>query len=187
VSYVIKQYQDTDMASFKEKFFNAIDEAKVPREEAESEFKDDDFRWAETQRGVDSPTGKTRILINHKAFGKNPDTGPDYETEMLIGEGLHLIKEIDPSRAERLYQAAVNDPRVLGWLEESYVKATNKGEKRPFDKWVKNSRLDQIVGGYILGGKSSSVPTMQAWPTERLPYGESFKNEIEALKKDLGL
>jgi hypothetical protein len=35
-------------------------------------------------------------------------------------EGLHLIKEIDPERAERLYQSAVTDPSTLGWLKESY-------------------------------------------------------------------
>ena len=62
-----------------------------------------------------------------------------------------------------------------------------KGEKRPFESWVRNSRLDQIIGGYLFGGKNSSVPTMQAWPTEKLPYGTEFKEEIIKLKKDLGL
>ena len=58
--------------SFKDQFYKAIEDATVPREETESEFADDDFRWAETQRGDDSPTGKPRILINHKAFAKTP-------------------------------------------------------------------------------------------------------------------
>ena len=173
--------------SFKDQFYKAIEDATVPREETESEFADDDFRWAETQRGDDSPTGKPRILINHKAFAKNPDTGPDYEKEMLIGEGLHLIKERDPPRAERLYQSAVNDPAVLGWLKESFVREQNRGEKRPFESWVKHSRLDQIIGGFLLGGENSSVPTMKAWPTARLPYGTDFKQELETLKTDLGL
>ena len=174
--------------SFKEKFYQAIEEAKVDPEEAQLEFSDDDFRWAETKIGEDSETRKTRILINHKAFKKNPDTGPEYEKEMLINEGLHLIKDIDPERAERLYQKAINDPPVLRWLQESFTREKEaRGEERSFESWVKNSRLDQIIGGYLLGGKNSSVPTMQAWPTEKLPYGTEFKEEVIKLKKDLSL
>ena len=175
------------MTRFKDKFYNAIQEAVVANHEENSmEFKDDDFRWAETKLGEDSPTGKPRIYVNHKKFMENK-AGRNYLDEMLLGEGLHLIKEIDPERAEKLYEAAVNDPETLQWLRESYKYETNRGEKRKFVPWVKNSRLDQIIGGYFLGGNKSSVPTMKDWPTERLPYGTIFKQELEKLKKDLDL
>ena len=173
--------------TFKDKFYRIIEEYKATNEESAAEFKENDFRWAETKIGEDSPTGKPKIYINHKAFKNNPDTGENYEKEMLIGEGLHLIKEIDPKKADKLYDAAINDPPVLNWLKESYRYEQNRGEQRPFEQWVKASRLDQIIGGYLLGGKKSSVPTMQAWPTERLPYGTKFKDELEKLKKELEL
>lgn len=173
--------------TFKDKFFKVIEEYKATDEESAAEFKEGDFRWAETKTGGDSPTGKPKIFINHKKFKENPDTGKEYVKEMLIGEGLHLIKEIDPTKAEQLYNAAINDPPVLKWLKESYRYEQNRGEQRPFEKWVKTSRLDQVIGGYLLGGKKSSVPTMQGWPTERLPYGTKFKDELEKLKKELGL
>ena len=173
--------------TFKDQFFSAIQESMVPLEESSNEFQEGDMRWAETKRGDDSPTGKPQIYINQKAFEKNPQTGPNYVQEMLIGEGLHLIKDIDPERADRLYETAINDKETLGWLKESYKYSKDRGEKRPFKDWVKNSRLDQIVGGYLLGGPQSSVPTMQSWPTERLPYGQNFKAELDKLKKDLGL
>jgi len=165
---------------FKDKFYGALQQYQATEEESAAEFEDNDFRWAETKMGGDSPTGIPKIYINHQKFKDNPDTRENYVQEMLIGEGLHLIKEIDPERAERLYTTAVNDPDVLGWLKESYRYEQNRG-------WVKHSRLDQIIGGYLLGGKNSSVPTMQSWPTERLPYGTKFKAEVESLKKDLGL
>jgi len=173
--------------TLKDKFYRLLEESVAPAEESLKEFADDDFRWAETKTGDDSPTGKPMIYINHKKFQKNPDTGQNYVKEMLIGEGLHLIKEIDPERAEKLYESAVNDPDVNKWLKESYKYEQNRGENRPFEQWVKTSRLDQIVGGYLLGGEQSSVPTMKVWPKDRLPYGTKFKAELEKLKKDLDL
>jgi len=176
------------MPTLKEKFYSALEEAAATEEEVMQEFKDDDFRWAETKLGEDSPTGKPRIYINHKKFKKNPDTGENYVKEMLVGEGLHLLKEIDPERAETIYQAAVSDPKTLQWLKESYKhEQETRQEARPFDQWVKHSRLDQVVGGYLLGGEKSSIPTMKAWPTQRLPYGTTFKAELDKLKSDLGL
>jgi len=174
------------MPDFKTKFYKAIEEAVVSPEEASQEFGEEDFRWAETRMGEDSPTGRPQIYINDSKFQKF-NAGPNYKKEMLIGEGLHLLKEIDPERAERLYQSAVNDPATLGWLKESFKREAERGEQRTFEKWVRTSRLDQIVGGYLLGGKNSSVPTMRDWPTERLPYGKTFKAEIEKLKADLDL
>ena len=133
--------------TFKDKFYKLIEEYKATDEESATEFKEGDFRWAETKIGDDSPTGKPKIFINHKKFKDNPDTGEDYVREMLIGEGLHLIKEIDPKRADQLYKSAINDPPVLKWLKESYRYEQNRGEQRPFEQWVKASRLDQIIGG----------------------------------------
>mgnify|MGYP003641686096 CR=1 FL=1 len=169
---------------FKDKFYKAVNEAYDPEANI---FSQNDFRFAETQRGEDSPTGKTRIVLNHNKLKKS-GAGTNYVNEMLIGEGLHLIKDIDPARANRLYDKAINDPPVLNWLKESYKREQQSNdEKRSFDKWVKTSRLDQIIGGYLLGGSSSSIPTMKAWPVDKLPYGTEFKKELDILKVDLDL
>ena len=45
------------MPDFKTKFYKAIEEAVVSPEEASQEFGEEDFRWAETRMGEDSPTG----------------------------------------------------------------------------------------------------------------------------------
>ena len=47
---------------FKDKFYKAVNEAYDPEANI---FSQNDFRFAETQRGEDSPTGKTRIVLNH--------------------------------------------------------------------------------------------------------------------------
>ena len=191
VRSVAKETQQKESANkksndFKNKFYSAISEATVLPKNSQSEFAEDDRRWAETKLGGDSPTGKPQIYINDAKFLKS-NAGSNYRKDMLIGEGLHLIKKIDPDRAEKLYNTAVKDPSTLRWLEDSYMREKESGEKRPFADWVKNSRLDQIIGGYLLGGENSSIPTMRNWPTEKLPYGKAFKAEIEKLKKDLDI
>lgn len=150
----------------------------------------DDFRWAETVLPEDSPTGKLVIYINHDKFRSHPGTGPNYQQEILIGEALHLLKIYDPKKAERLYQTAINDPKVSNWLKESYdfeSSRENNPETRPFDEYVKTSRLDQIIGGYFLGGKDSPIPTMQTWNVDDLSYSPEFKKELNSLGTDLNI
>tara|TARA_R100001510_G_C7559104_1_gene139828 strand:- start:112 stop:675 length:564 start_codon:yes stop_codon:yes gene_type:complete len=183
--------------TFRDKFYEAVNAAKATDEEMAEEFKEDDFRWGETKIGDDSPTGKTKIYINHDKFKNDPNTGKDYEREMLIGEGIHLLKEIDPERADRLYKIAISDPGVLRWLKDSYAReVTNNNnipneQKRSFENYVRVSRLDQIVGHYLLADKNASVPTNRQWPTQRLVerglYGTKFKDELDRLKSDLEL
>ena len=87
--------------TFKDRFYAAIDAAKATDEEMAEEVKNNDFRWGETKLGDDSPTGRPKIYINHNKFKNDPNTGKNYEREMLIGEGIHLLKDIDPERADR--------------------------------------------------------------------------------------
>ena len=183
--------------TFKDRFYAAIDAAKATDEEMAEEFKNNDFRWGETKLGDDSPTGRPKIYINHNKFKNDPNTGKNYEREMLIGEGIHLLKDIDPERADRLYKTAISDPGVLRWLKDSYAReVTNNNsipneQKRSFENYVKVSRLDQIIGHYLLANKNASVPTNRQWPIERLVergfYGTKFKDELDRLKTDLEL
>jgi len=183
--------------TFKDKFYKLIEEYKATDEESAAEFKEGDFRWGETKLSEDSPTGKPKIYINHKKFKNDPNTGKNYEREMLIGEGIHLLKDIDPERADRLYKTAISDPGVLRWLKDSYAQeVTNNNnipneQKRSFENYVKVSRLDQIIGHYLLANKNASVPTNRQWPTQRLVergfYGTKFKDELDKLKKELDL
>ena len=183
--------------TFKDRFYAAIDAAKATDEEMAEEFKEGDGRWGETKLGEDSPTGRPKIYINHKKFKRNPETGKDYEQEMLIGEGIHLIKDFDPQRAERLFRTAISDPGVLSWLREGYDLEVIKNDripdnqKRSFENYVRYSRLDQIIGHYLLGNKNSSVPTNRSFPVQKFVdagrYGTKFKDELDRLKTDLEL
>lgn len=152
------------------------------------EFKEDDFRWAETKVGEDSPTGNAQFFINHKKFEKAGARRSEYEPAMLLGESLHVLKSKDPERYDKLYDSAMSDPQTSAWLKKSYEHSKKEyGEKRPFEKWVRQSRLDQVIGGYFFGGKDSPIPTMREWDRQKLPYGTKFREEVEGLGYDLGL
>ena len=70
------------------------------------------------QSWANSPTGKPKIYINHNKFKEIPKQ--ERMSEMLVGEGIHLIKDFDP-RAERLYRTAISDPGVLSWLRKVMI------------------------------------------------------------------
>tara|TARA_R110000868_G_scaffold232465_2_gene485947 strand:- start:142 stop:2262 length:2121 start_codon:yes stop_codon:yes gene_type:complete len=171
--------------TFKEKFEAASKASIAPESEWAAEFSPSDFRYAETYRGEDSPTGKTITYINRK---KLEDAGATdgYVDEIIFGEALHQLRDIDPERHKRLLDASRSEPEVMAWARDSYKRAQSEGEKRDFDSWWVNSRLDQVIGGYIQGGKNSSMPTMRGWDRDSLPYGTQFKGEIDNLMAALG-
>jgi hypothetical protein len=171
--------------TFKERF-NAASKASIaPESEWAAEFSPSDFRYAETYRGEDSPTGKTVTYINRKKF-EDAGATEGYVDEIIFGETLHQLRDIDPERHKRLLDASRSEPEVMAWARDSYKRAQSEGEKRDFDSWWVNSRLDQVIGGYIQGGKNSSMPTMRGWDRDSLPYGTQFKGEIDNLMADLG-
>jgi len=132
----------------------------------------DDFRWGEfkyPKAYVNMPK------LIHGGAGKN------VEDEMIFGEALHNLKNSLPEEYKKLRDAADNDPIVQEWLRESHE---HEKDKRSFEKYVDESRFDQILGGYILGGEDSSIPTMRNWKRGE-KYGKHFKNAIETFLKKL--
>ena len=51
---------------------------------------------------------------------------------------------------------------------------------------VKKSWFDQLVGGYLLGGKKANIGTLKnrEWNKESKVYGTTFKKELENFSKN---
>ena len=151
----------------------------------------EDFRWGET-------TDDNIVYLNtakHEAEGS--DEG--WERDMFLGESLHRLNQVSPEWYNRLYQAAENDEDVQRWKQHSYDVSTGKApdengnyvseekrERRPIEDWWRVSRFDQLVGGWILGGEGARSKTMRNWNRDRLPYGTSFRKELEDFEDALG-
>jgi hypothetical protein len=163
------------------RILNAITNRKASSEENREMFKDgaDDFRWGETR--------DNKYYVNHEKF-KSSDSGPDYEREVLFGEALHSLKDLDPERYERIYNSAMNDPEMVNRLKEAQV--FEGQQDRDFNEYVRNTRLDQIIGGYLTASPNSNVPTMRDRNFQRDSniYGSGqFRTELETLAKDLNM
>ena len=162
------------------------------KKESEAFFKPDDFRWSETLTGDDSPEGKPVIYINDKKF---QDSGAsNYRDKAALSESIHLLKDVNPDYYNRLLHTALSDPNTEGWLRDSYaretagekaplesIRDTTGGEKRPFDEWLRKSRLDQVIGGYMFAG-DEAFPTMKDWNRDELPFG-SLRPELERIRQ----
>tara|TARA_R110000851_G_scaffold331903_1_gene506881 strand:+ start:528 stop:1139 length:612 start_codon:yes stop_codon:yes gene_type:complete len=155
----------------------------------------EDKRWAETAIGEDSPTGETTIFVNDAKF-KDAGAGANYRPKIVLGEQLHILKNVAPERYQKLLKAA-NNQKMNEWAAESFQHVTSpideEGkpkriediEQRPFEEWYPKSRFDQVMGGYLFGG-DPDIPSMKTWNRD-LPYGDEFITELEILRKDLGL
>ena len=128
-------------------------------EQSSAYFKPNDARWGETLRGGDSPTGKPIILINDRKF---LDAGvTNYRDKAIMGESLHLLKEVDPNRHKRLLDSALSSPEYRRWMKNSYrISQQEYGEDRGLSEWHDYSRFDQIIGGYLFAG-DKDLPTMK--------------------------
>jgi|TARA_B110000285_G_scaffold208636_1_gene248999 hypothetical protein len=129
-----------------------------------------------------------KAYINEERLKKEGSTG-DYVGDMMFGEALHNLDKTSPYWYNRLRTAAQEDDEVMKWKDDSYDHVTQSmpisGESRPKEKWWDVSRFDQVVGGYLLGGKDANVHTMRDWDKE-LPFGTTFRKELEAFKKAVG-
>ena len=106
---------------------------------------------------------------------------------MMMGEALHNLDKTSPYWYNRLKEAAQQDDEVMQWKDDSYKHVTtHDGETRPKEKWWNVSRFDQVVGGYLLGGEDANISTMRKWSKD-LPFGTTFRKELEAFKKALGI
>jgi hypothetical protein len=135
-----------------------------------------------------------KIYINEERM-RNEGSSEDFVEEMFFGEALHGLKESVPEWYNYLYNAAERDPEVMRWKQHSFdvvkgkkpdesgVIRTENLEERDIDDWWVESRFDQLVGGYLLGGKDSNVHTLRNWDKNRLPFGTEFRKALEDFRK----
>ena len=146
----------------------------------------DNQGWGEVFTGDDSPTGEPTIAINDEKFTA-AGAGPGYRDKMIMFESLHLLKDVDPVRHNRLMQKALKDPDYMNWAERSYARVqVTEGEERSFEDWHSVSRFDQVIGGYMAGG-DPDLPSMKDWDRDQLPIGEDLRSELESLRTALRL
>jgi hypothetical protein len=179
--------------TLRDRLLSAVDVADEA--ESASYFPDGDFRYAETLRGEDSPTGRTRILINDSKFKGKPES---YRDKMAILESLHVLESVAPESYKKLWGTATSDPEYMASAKNSYNVMTGKipnpetgqfihddeREKRSFDDWHKLSRFDQVVGGYLMAG-DKDIPTAKNWSRDAPIYGSKLPAEIERLAGEL--
>jgi len=147
-------------------------------EESAKFFNENDFRWSETVQGGDSPTGEPIIYINDKKFR---DAGiKNYRDKAALSESIHLMKNYYPEQYNALLGSAMQEPEVANWLQESYKYSVNEGEKRPFEDWLRQSRFDQVLGGYIFA-QDPAFPTMSNWRRDKLPFGKAIPQAAQQL------
>ena len=130
-----------------------------------------------------------KAYINEAKLKDKGSTG-DYVGDMMFGEALHNLDKTSPYWYNRLRAAAQVDDDVMRWKDDSYKHVTQAmpiaGESRPKEKWWNVSRFDQVVGGYLLGGKDANVHTMRNWSQDDIGFGTTFRKELEAFKKAIG-
>jgi hypothetical protein len=202
---ILRQKGDDDETMLPDRLLAAADVANEA--EGRSFFKPNDFRWAETLQGADSPTGRPKIYINDAKFGAQGSE--NYRDKMVLLESLHLLKDVDTPRYKKIHNAAMSDSGYVDWAKKSYqhaqdeylhenarrkkpTKAERKGtppepvyqETRSFDDWHKQSRLDQVIGGFLMAG-DKDIPTAKNW-SRNLPFGTGLTKELIELEKDLG-
>jgi hypothetical protein len=150
---------------------------------ATPEQEDEFFRTQETYGEI---IGNT-VYINEDLLREQGSTG-NYVQDMYLGEALHRLSKSAPERYDRLYQAAENDPAVQKWKQDAFIIAKETGEDqgRTIDDWWKESRFDQVVGGFILAGENANVHTMREWNRDSTPFGTTFRKELEDFEGALG-
>ena len=126
------------------------------------------------------------VFINEKRLQEEGSSG-NFIEDMLFGESLHKLKEVSPEDYLRLKDAADKDPEVQQWKKDSYQHHITEDPeyKTDIDTWWNESRLDQVIGGYILGGPEASLHTVRKWNKEDLPFGTVFRKELENFKSKL--
>tara|TARA_R110000851_G_C12803798_1_gene537743 strand:- start:43 stop:648 length:606 start_codon:yes stop_codon:yes gene_type:complete len=174
--------------------------------EIEEEFSPNDFRWGETKFDRSEPENygdivkdKPKVYINKKKFAEElgqEELTKEQMNKYVLGESLHNLKDVDPERYDRLYRSAMGSPKYRQWLKDSYDYTINNPtedyrETRPIDQWHKESRFDQILGGYIDAG-DPDYPTLKNWSRD-LPFGSPqpiternrFREELDDLVRAL--
>ena len=161
-----------------------LDNTRILREgESRQFFKPNDFRWGEF---VDDGQNRT-IAIN---FDKFRDAGVNVQSkgfvdDMVLGESLHNLKNLVPEQYDRLEAKALQVPNYRRNAVEAYKMARRNGEERSFKEWHRQSRFDQVIGGFVLAG-SENIPTMKNWSRDHPMFQGAFRSDLEKLARALG-
>ena len=129
--------------------------------------------------------------INEQKLREGGSTG-NFVGDMFFGEALHNLDKTSPYWYNRLKEAAENDPEVMRWRDDSYDFVSRKphnphleGELRTKEDWWNESRFDQVVGGYLLGGRDANIHTMRGWDRNKMPFGTTFRGVLEEFEQAL--
>lgn len=162
-------------------------------EESALEFAEGDFRWGETKKGEDSPRDKPVVYINYDKFKEGlgqEELTPAQVEKYHLGETLHNLKDVEPETYERLMESALDSPEYRKWMEDSYQYALNDPsyeETRDINEWHRESRFDQVIGGY-LGAGDEDYPTLKDWSRDMPGFsGDKFRKELEKLRTRLDM
>ena len=132
---------------------------------------------------------------------KNAGSTGDFVHDMHLGEAMHRLNESAPELYERLRNAAENDPKIQEWKQNSFKVVTGRmpdetgkvipeerRETRDIDKWWRESRFDQVLGGYVFGGPDANLHTLRSegWSKNSPKWGSVFRKEAEAFRQSLG-
>lgn len=147
-----------------------------------------DFRWGETLMGEDSPTGKPIVYVNQQKFekGLGREVTPEMREKYFTSESIHNLKNVDENLYNNLLNSALKNPEYQKWMEDSYkYSQEDYGENRPIEDWHKDSRFDQVIGGYLYAG-DEDFPTMTDWTRDMPGFSGDFLDELENLRQQMG-
>jgi len=114
-----------------------------------------------------------------------PSSTGDFIGDMMFFESLHNLDKTSPYWYNRLKEAAENDPVVMKWKDDAYLDAVfNENYKGTPEQHWNESRFDQVVGGYLLGGKDANIHSLRGWSKD-LPFGTAFREELKEFEQAL--
>ena len=152
-----------------------------------------DPRWGETKKGEDSSRDKPVVYLNYDKFKEGlgqEELTPAQVEKYFLGETLHNLKDVEPETYERLMESALDSPEYRKWMEDSYQYALNDPsyeETRDINEWHRESRFDQVIGGY-LGAGDEDYPTLKDWSRDMPGYSsDKFRKELEKLRSRLDM
>ena len=109
-------------------------------------------------------------------------------TNTVAGELLHHIGGVDPTSGKPINPAyyslkqavaAARTPGQIALDQRIYQQQVKRGEKRPFNQWFNQSRLDEYIMGYVTPDKTDE------WRKNGFYNSPDMKKAVDAVKQYL--
>jgi hypothetical protein len=109
-------------------------------------------------------------------------------TNTVAGELLHHIGGVDPTSGKPINPAyyslkqavaAARTPGQIALDQRVYQQQVKQGEKRPFNQWFNQSRLDEYIMGYVTPDKTDE------WRKNGFYNSPDMKKAVDAVKQYL--